>query len=387
MNHPLRNTLLCVGLVAALAACGSNKASVREPAKLQDIANYDLKPVKSWNVQAGDGSGGRVSGLRLNVQADALYTADIDGRVFAYARDTGELLWKTSTGARISSGPSVSGDAVVVGTLDAEVISLKRADGSERWRRAMSSEVLSPPVADGDVVVARSIDGRVFGLSAAEGERVWSFDRAVPSLILRGGSAPLVVDGRVLIGMDNGRVAGLRLSDGKALWEQPVAVPTGRTELERLSDVDADLVDGPDCVIAASFGGELACLNMGSGETMWRRAIRSYSGMVVSEDKLFVTDDSGVVWALDLRTGAAAWKQDALLYRRLSAPGYFDGHVVVGDMEGYVHWIDPSSGAIVARVRSGSDPIMTAPVAGEGLLYVMNSVGRIAAFEKLKPKS
>lgn len=387
MKQPMRNTLLCLCVVLALVGCGSKKATVREPAKLQDIANSNLKPVKSWNVQAGDGSGGRVSGLRLNLQADALYTADIEGKVFAYARDTGALLWRVDTGARIISGPSVSGDAVLVGTLDAEVISLKRADGVERWRRAMSSEVLSPPVAGGEVVVARSIDGRVYGLTAAEGERVWSFDRAVPSLILRGSSAPLVVDGRVVIGMDNGRVAGLRLSDGKALWEQPVSVPAGRTELERLADVDADLVDGPDCVIAASVGGELACMNMDSGEILWRRAIRSYSGMVVSDDKLFVTDDSGVIWALDLRTGAAAWKQDALLYRRLSAPGYFDGHLVVGDMEGYLHWIDPSSGAIVARARAGSDPIMTAPVASNDMLYVMNSVGRIAAFEKLKPES
>ncbi|MGQ0699450.1 MAG: outer membrane protein assembly factor BamB [Panacagrimonas sp.] len=377
--------LLCLGLALVAAGCGNDKATVREPAPLQDITNPAVRPSTAWHAQAGEGSGGRVSGLRLSLQVDALYTADIDGTVFAYARDTGKLLWRTETKARIASGPSVSGDSVLVGTLDAEVIKLKRADGKEIWRRTMSSEILGPPVGEGEVIVARAVDGRVFGLSNAEGERVWSFDRAVPSLVLRGSSAPLLIGGNAIVGMDNGRVASLKLSDGQPQWEQAVAVPTGRTELERLTDVDADLLDGPDCVVAASFGGEVACLEMETGQILWRRSIRSYTGMAASADKLFITDDTGVLWGLDLRTGAAAWKQEALLYRRLSAPAFFEGHVVVGDLEGYLHWIDPSTGAVVARNRVGSDPIMTAPVAGEGKLYVINSVGRIAALTTSKP--
>lgn len=282
------------------------------------------------------------------------------------------------------SGPAVTGDAVIVGSLDADVISLKRADGAEVWRKKMSSEVLGPPAGEGEIIVARSVDGRVYGLNATSGERVWSFDRVVPNLVLRGSSAPLVVGTQAYVGMDNGRVVGLRIADGQPIWEQAVAVPSGRTELERLTDVDGDLLDGPNCIVAASFGGEVACLQAESGEPIWRRSIRSYNGMAASEDKLFVTDDTGTIWGLDLRTGAAAWKQEALLYRRLSAPAYFDGHVVVGDFEGYLHWIDPSTGTVVARMRAGSEPIMTAPVAGSDKLYVINSTGRIAAIESRK---
>lgn len=379
MNHKL--FLLSVALAAA--ACGG-KSTVREPTELKDLPKSALRPVTAWSTSAGDGSDGRISGLRLNLQADALYTADVDGNVYAYARDSGKLLWRATTGARVISGPAVTGDAVIVGTLDAEVISLKRSDGSESWRKKMSSEVLGPPAGEGEIVVARSVDGRVYGLNATSGERVWSFDRVVPNLVLRGSSAPLLIGTQAYIGMDNGRVVGLRLADGQPIWEQAVAVPSGRTELERLTDVDGDLLDGPDCIVAASFGGEVACLQAESGEALWRRSIRSYSGMAASEDKLFVTDDTGTVWGLDLRTGAAAWKQDALLYRRLSAPAYFDGHVVVGDFEGYLHWIDPSTGAIVARMRAGSEPIVTAPVAGTDKLYVINSNGRIAAIESRK---
>jgi outer membrane protein assembly factor BamB len=208
----------------------------------------------------------------------------------------------------------------------------------------------------------------------------------VPNLVLRGSSAPLVAGNAAIVGMDNGRIASLKLADGTPQWEQAVSVPSGRTELERLTDIDADLIDGPDCIFAASFGGDVACLDSGSGEVAWRRSVRSYTGMTMSDDRLFVTDESGVVWALDQKTGAAAWKQEALLYRKLSPPAFFGGYVVVGDFEGYLHWLDPSTGAIVGRSREGSVPIMAPLVATADELYVMNVDGRIAAIELQKKK-
>lgn len=377
----MKNSVVRLGLAALVvftAAC-SSKATVREPAELTRIDKPSVKPVTVWKSQAGEGAEGKVSGLRLNLQDDAIFVAETGGRVYALARDTGRSLWRKDTDARVISGPGVSGDMVLVGTLDAEVIALKRADGSELWRKKISSEVLGPPAGDGNVVVARSIDGRIFGLGASDGERIWSFDRNPPSLMLRGNSSPLLMGSQAIVGLDSGRVASLRLVDGQPQWEQAVTVPSGRTELERITDIDADLVETPDCVLAASYGGEVACLSPSSGEAIWRRSIRSYSGMAISEDKVFVTDDSGVTWGLDLRSGAAVWKQESLQYRRLSPPVWFGGYVVVGDFEGYLHWMNPADGKIVARMRAGSAPILLAPVATEDRLFVMNAEGRIAA--------
>lgn len=378
---------LCLAVLAlVLAACGG-KSTVREPTELTKIKDPILHPKTLWSVSAGDGSGGKVSGLRLNLEPEALYAAEVGGTVYAYSPDKGKLLWKTDTKARVISGPSISGDQVLVGTLDAEVIALKRSDGTELWRSKTSSEVIGPPVGSGEIVIARSVDGRVYGLNSTAGQRVWTFDRDVPNLVLRGSSAPLLIGGRAYVGMDNGRVASLRINDGELVWEQAIAVPSGRTELERITDVDADLLDGPDCILAASFGGEVACLEAEGGEVLWRRSIRSYTGMAATEDKLIVTDDVGAVWGLDLHTGAAAWKQEGLLYRRVSAPAYYDGYVVVGDFEGYLHWIDPSTGAFVARSRVGSDPIARAPVPAGDKLFVMNATGRISAVASgKKPK-
>lgn len=371
--------LLLVLLLAVSAAACSSKGKVREPAKLTDIANPAIKPESAWSHSAGKGSGGEFDGLRLALEADALFAADSGGRVYAFDPKSGNRLWEANTQSRVISGPGVSGDLVLVGTLDAEVIALARADGKEKWRRSVSSEVMSAPVGNGNVVVARSGDGRVYGLTATKGDRLWLQDRSVPNLTLRGMSTPLVAGNRVYIGFDNGRLAAMKLGDGTPEWEQVVAVPSGRTELERLTDVDASLMDNGKDVFAASFGGEVACLDGDTGQVLWRRSIKSYTGFAEAGDNVVVTDETGVVWALDARTGAAVWKQEGLLNRRLSPPAAFKDWIVLGDFEGYLHWLDPKDGHLVARTRAGGDPIRAQLVASEDLLYVLNSSGRITA--------
>lgn len=373
----LRRAALVVAAVLALAACSDK--NLRKPAELQDISNPAVQPSKAWSTSAGDGSGGVYSGLRLDLQPDALFAADADGRVYAINPKNGDRIWRTKTKARVISGPSVAGNAVFVGTLDAEVIALSRADGKILWRARLPSEVLAPPAGDGDTVVVRSVDGHVAGLSAATGETQWLVDRSVPNLTLRGLSAPVIDGNRVFIGFDNGRIAALRTGDGQPVWEQVLSVPTGRTELDRLIDIDAGLMLIGGDIYAVSFGGDLACIDADTGQILWRRSIKSYTGMTLAGDLVVVTDESGVVWALDSHTGAAAWKQDALLYRKLSPPASFAGYVVVGDYEGYLHWLDPKDGRIVGRSRAGGDPIRSPMAATDKLLYVLNEAGKITA--------
>ncbi|MDP3856460.1 MAG: outer membrane protein assembly factor BamB [Stagnimonas sp.] len=378
--QPLRALLLGLTVlsVAGVSAC-SSKVKLREPAKLKDIESPRLKLASAWTHSIGAGANGRPSGLRPLLEADALYAANVDGEVYALDPVSGKELWRAKTKARVISGPSVVGDLVLVGTLDAEVIALKRADGSPRWRGAASSEVLAPPAGDGEVVVVRSIDGRAYGLSVADGKRLWSFDRTEPNLTLRGLSAPLVDGNRVLLGMDNGRLVAVRLNDGQPIWEQPVSTPSGRTELERLTDIDAALVPTQDGVLVASYGGDVSLIEPGDGESRWRRAIKSHAGVAIGAGNAYVSDADGIVWGLDLASGAAAWKNDSLQYRRLSPPAFFAGHVVVADFEGYVHFLDPKDGSLVARTRAGSDPVLAPPVASEDRLYLQSVDGRLSA--------
>jgi outer membrane protein assembly factor BamB len=371
------NGIVVLALVALIAACTGSKA--RKPAELKDIVNSNVKLDTRWSHSPGRGDLGMFTGFKLDLEKDALYGADAKGRVFALNPTTGAKVWEVETKSRVISGPTVGTSQVLVGTLDGDVIALKRADGKQLWKAQVSSEVLAAPATDGERVIAKCVDGKVFALSAEDGSRLWTFDRSVPSLTLRGLSPPLITGLRVIVGMDNGHVVALKMSDGQLLWDQAVAVPSGRTELERLTDIDAALIEGDDVIYALSFGGELAALDPATGQVAWRRGIKSYTGATLLDNLLFVTDNDGVIWALDAKTGAAAWKQDQLLYRRLSAPAAIDGYIAVGDLEGYVHWLDPHDGKIVARTRVGSDPIASPPVAGDDVLYVANADGKIAA--------
>lgn len=371
--------LLVVMAVTLLAAC-SSKAKLREPAELQDIVPVAVKPSSAWSSSTG-GDGGHYSTLKLAQESDALFSADADGNVYAFNTSTGKQIWRARTKAPVISGPSVADDLVLVGTRDAQVIALKRSTGAEAWRAAVSSEVLAAPAGNSQMIVVRSVDGRIVGLSPANGSRQWTVDRSVPNLTLRGLSEPLLQSGKVWVGMDNGRVASLNALTGQVLWEQAIGSPSGRTELDRITDVDAALLaDGP-YLCAASFAGEIACVDSDSGEPQWRRSIKSYSGMDIAGNLIVITDEAGVVWALDARSGAAAWKQEGLQYRKLSAPIAFKDFIVVGDFEGYLHWLNPRDGKLVGRsYASWSDTPIRAPmVAGDDLLYVMNTDGKIVA--------
>ena len=368
-----------IALLALAAAACTDKVKVREPAKLVDIDKATVKVSEAWSRGVGDGAAGRPTGLKPTLEADGLFVAESGGQVLALDPATGRELWKADLKARLSAGPALAGDLVLLGSLDGDVIALKRADGTAVWRAQVSSEVLAPPAGAGDVVVARTIDGRVFGLSSADGKRLWSFDRTVPTLTLRGLSPPLIEGNRVLLGMDSGRLAAIQLRDGAPLWEQAISVPSGRTELERLADIDAQLLDADGGVLVASYGGDVSLIDPVDGQSRWRRAIKSGAGLAVGGSNVYVSDADGVVWALDAASGAAVWKSEALQYRRLSPPAFFKGNVVVADYKGYVHFFDPADGKLVGRTRVGREPILAPMVATDSTLYVYNVEGRLEA--------
>lgn len=373
--------LAAVAASVALAGC-SGKAKLREPVKLVKIEKPAVTPKEVWSRSVGNGSGGVVSGLRLVLESDGLFAAAANGEVFALDPKTGATIWRARTKSRVISGPTVTGDKLYVGTLDGELIALSRADGKERWRSLFSAEIIAPVAASGDIVVVRTVDGREFGLSSGDGARIWNFDRNEPNLTLRGMSPPLIVGSRVYTGLDSGKIAAMSLADGVPAWEQAISVPSGRSELERLVDIDANLLSSNLGLLVVTYGNDIALLDMANGDSRWRRSIKSYSGLAADSSRVYVSDDDGLMWALDPETGAAVWKQDQLKYRRLSAPGTMgERYVVVGDFEGWLHWFDSREGSIAGRIRRGSAPVTAAPVSDGQRLFVMDVKGGLSAYE------
>lgn len=372
---------LAVVSLGLLAGCGwiAREDPATEPAELTEFApSLEFKRV--WSADAGEGGGDLARKLVPTVEGGTIFVAGREGRVTAFDAETGARQWRTDTGLRASAGPGVDGGVAVIGGLDGTLIALDAASGEEIWRAPVSSEVLSVPAISGSRVVVRCIDGRVFGFDRDTGEREWIFNQTVPLLTLRGTSDPVIRAGQVILGMDNGEVVALDLSDGSQIWEQNIGDQEGSTELERLADVDGRVALVATEVYAASYGGNLVGLSLGSGEAVWSREMSSWQGVAARRTQLFVTDESSNIWSLDRRNGNSLWKQDVLLNRQLSTPAVMGGRVLVGDFDGYVHVLDGETGNLLARTRVGGGAVDVAPRVVGNRVYTLTRDGDLRAY-------
>ena len=386
LHHTNRRTtfapLAALLAVLALPGCGtlfgSGDGDESAPAKLQ--AFEPLTTIeKLWSRRAASGEGGQRLKLLPALAGGQVVAAGHDGDVAAYDPSTGERRWETETGIPISAGPGAGFGLVAVGSSGGDVVALASESGAVAWRARVTSEVLSAPAVGERIVAVRTIDGKLFGLDAANGERRWVYDRTVPALTLRGTSAPVIIGDVVLAGFDSGHLAALSIADGSLSWEFHVAVPTGSTELERLTDMDADPVVSDGVVYAVTFQGRIAALDLRTGQLLWERDMSSHAGIGIGRRLLYVTDDRSHVWALDRNTGASLWRQAGLELRQATRPVEFRDHVAVADFEGQVHWLRIDDGRFAARTRVGGGPVLAPPTASQAALYVLGESGTLTA--------
>ena len=397
----MKRALVLIALATGVSGCATikgwftdSKAENIEPPTVLVEFPPTLNVQKVWSERVGKGS--QHTGARMSMAyADGkLYAASATGDIAAFDATNGHTIWHKQIGerhgwvwhhgdnsVRWSGGPTVGGDLVVVGTLEGTVYGLAASDGAERWKAQLSSEVISPPAIGGGLVAARTNDGRVFGLDERDGKRLWVFDHAnVPILSLRGNSAPVIDSGVVYVGEDNGKVIALRATDGGEMWEQQIATGEGRGEIERIQDVDGMLAVDSGVVYAAGYRGQTAALIAQTGRPLWTHELSSFTGVALSASQIYVGDADSSIWALDLRSGSSEWKQDGLKYRWVGEIGVQGDAIVVGDFEGFVHWLSITDGKFAARTQLSKDPIEAAPIVVGDIVYVMDVEGEIGAF-------
>lgn len=383
MLHGLNRVFWLGGLLVALGGCSSvsemiSPAEVDPPAELVDLTPSVVAKTR-WERDTGVGSKDQHLNLAPVYRDGRIYVADAEGEVSVLDAENGRTLWSVNLDVPASGGPGLGEGLVLIGTRDAEVVALSATDGSERWRVRVSSEVLAAPVASRGRVIVRTIDGKVAGLDVDNGERKWLYEREIPVLTLRGTSAPVVSGDMVLCGMSGGKLIALDVQSGDLVWEATISVPSGRSELERLSDIDGDPLLADGIVYVATYQGEVAALGERSGSLLWRRKFSSYSGMAANRYNVFASDSDGLVWALDADNGNARWKQEGLKNRRLSSVAVIGDVLAVGDFEGYVHFLSTEDGSLIGRTRVGDGPITRGMLVVDDTLYVQGSGGEFEA--------
>lgn len=369
--------LLAVGM---LAACHRGKVKdVDAPVKLLPLRDT-VSVQRLWQASVGGDKPVLRLGLGLGIDGDQVYAAGHDGDIAAFSIADGRALWRTKTKLSLSGGTGAGEGIVVAGSASGVLVALKAADGSALWRSKLGGEILSAPVVGGKTVVVRTVDGRLHALAVSDGKEIWREEQPIPRLTLRGVATPVIEGDAVYCGFDNGKVLAYALSDGSKLWEATVSPPHGRTELERLDDIDSAVrVLGQD-VLAVGYQGRAAMLARDSGQIWWSRDASSYRGLDADQDGVLISTTDGQLLMLNRRTGTEMWHNDSLLHRRLSPPLLVGDLAAVADFEGVLHWFDRLTGVEVARDKVG-DAVSTAPLLHNGVLLLITDKGRVMAFK------
>ena len=384
MMHSLRPSSrfgVAAALLLSLALIGGCETvdKADKPAKLVKI-KQTVPIKKAWSTSMGGAKPKLRLGLGVAVEGDRAFIAGHNGQVRALSLKTGKQLWQINTRLALSGGPGAGEGLVVVGADHGELVALDSKNGRRRWKTRINSEMLSAAVIKGEYVVLRTVDGRLHALRASDGSQVWQIEQQVPRLSLRGSATPLVVDDVAMSGFDNGRVVAVSLRDGSTVWDVAVSPPSGRTELERLVDVDSTLQVVEDDVYAVTFQGKVARLARDSGQVWWARDVSSYRGLAVDEDGVYVSNADGQIIKIGRLTGVEIWRKDTLKNRRPSAPVVIDGVVVVTDFDGVVHAFDAATGAETGRISGGGKLVSTPPAVAGGLVLFMNDQGKLTAW-------
>lgn len=378
---------------------GSTKNAAAEPAELKDMANT-IAVKRLWSTDVGSGEGKLWLRQKPAIEGNKILVVDDNGRVRAIDASTGKSLWETkaiemkASGSRIlfwkkrsletglTSSVGTGSGLAIVGGRNGEVVALDLETGSKKWTAKVTSEVLSAPLVADDRVVVRGSDGRVFGFDIADGTRKWVFDRALPTLSIRGNGSAVKGSGVVYVGYEDGTVVMLRTADGLQGWEQAIANAEGRTELDRAADIDGEIQVGSDAIFATSYHGQSMALALNNGRPVWTRDIGSYGGIAMNENLVILSDKNGVVHALNRTDGSGSWSQEGLQRRMLTTPVIQGNYAVVGDLDGYLHWMKLENGELVARVRVQNAYLRGTPViSNDGVLFALTAEGELAAYK------
>jgi outer membrane protein assembly factor BamB len=379
-SAPRRSLVLggaAFGSAVLLGGCGTPKPP--KPPSPQPSGGVSIGRV-AWSASAGNM---QVVNKVLPINfapvfsAGSIWFAAADGSVGKLDAANGAVVWRVNVNKSLVAGIGTDGETAVVATKDGNLIALD-ANGKTKWTSQSTSEAVSVPAVGAGITVVRFSDNRVYGFDSDTGKRRWQVQRQSPALVLRQTNSSAIDAGTVYTGLPGGRLMAISLKTGAVRWEGAVSQPKGANEIERIADVvGTPLLSGRE-LCATTYQGKLTCFDAASGRALWARDVASQSGLEIDNRIVSVVDEGGIVQAFS-RSGTALWKQTRLARRTLTAPVSVDGHLMVGDEDGFVYILSRDSGEIVGRVATDGSALLPMPCAADKFAVFQSSRGGIFA--------
>ena len=383
----IRVSILCL-MLSVVTGCGfsdwvrnpfGDDEDPRAPAELLDVVS-ETTINRNWRINVGNGQGDNYKKLTPVVDGGFVFAASDDGEIIAVNTINGDLMWQTEVENSITGGVGAGDGIVMIGTEAAELIVFNQSNGEEVWRASVSSEILSQPKTNGDIVVAQTVDGKLIALNREDGMQRWTYETTLPALTLRGTSSPILTsEGTVVAGFSNGILVSVAAEDGVYVWEERVAVPDGQYDIERVIDVDGELLVDGSRILAASYQGNLMAFDIASGQIVWGMEASSYHGMDQGFGNIYYSDDKSHLIALRDNSSDVVWQNEELQYRDLTAPKTISNYVAIADYEGYLHLVSQIDGRIVGRTRIDNDGIRSNLIDDDGKLIVYGNSGSLVS--------
>ncbi len=374
----MKNRLRVCAILSLVVLAGCSMFSGKKP-RLEAAPLVSFKPAMAvrtvWTAELGK------SGDYFLAPAYAdgkVFAAATDGQVAAFDAANGKPLWNTRVDADISAGVGADIGTVAVASAKGTLFAFDTATGKQRWKVKLSTEVLSAPAVGAGVVIVRSMDNKIAAYDAETGNRRWIVQRNAPALVLRAAPGIVINDGIAFVALPAGRLLALSASTGVARWDAAVAEPRGATELERVADVSGTPALLGREICATSYQGRIACVDVGNGSVRWVREFSADVGPAIDQRYVFAADEQGTLAGFSRDTGGSLWRSTVLAGRVLSAPASFGRAVVVGDKDGYLHFLSREEGAMLARVNVGSQ-VRAAPLVTGANLIVQTRAGKLMA--------
>lgn len=364
MNHAskLSVPILCLGL---LSGCASDAPPI-PPTPLAAI-DSQVSADRRWAVDIGKTDKLGSTRMRMAITSACIWTANINGLVQCVSPDGGKVRHRFELSRSLLSGVAADEQRLLVSDRDGTVLALSAETGEVIWEYALGSEVLAPAAMTSSVAVVRGSNGRLVALDLDSGEERWSYGWTPPALTVRGYEAPTIInDDGLLAGLDDGRVVALQADTGQVIWDTPASWPSGKSEVERLVDLDSTILVDDEYIYAVNYQGRLVKLHPAQGQTVWGVEFSSLAGMAQTRDALLVVLDNDDIVAVDKASGVQRWRQSALQHRHLTSPVIRGDHLLVGDIEGYLHWVNVADGRLTGRRQLGDSRVVSVGVFAEG---------------------
>ena len=364
------------GIAVFLAGCAGDGDEI-EPSPLVKIV-AEKKVNQLWSKDIGSSFGDKYHQLTPGIVGGAIIVTDMQGDVSSFDLKTGKLLWKNSLGVSISSGVGAGAGTAVVGTFSGDMIAMSAATGEIKWQVSVGGEVVSQAQMNNKLVVFQMVTGDVVALDIDTGEQQWVYASSQPSLTLRGTSSPLVALDATLAGLDNGKFVALDNQTGAVLWQERINIARGKSDIERLTDIDGKPMLYKNVIYVPGYRGNLTAINPFNAQVLWRKPYSTYHGLASGNGAIYLSSDKDIVHGIDAQSAAEIWRQDLLLNRAITSPAAISNQVVVGDEQGYLHFLAQEDGRFVARYKLGGALIGDMLVKNQ-VLYVLSNNGRLTA--------